>query len=258
MTASPEGSSSIRDLLAAVSAGEVSVEDALANLGGLAFADLATAKPDVYREHRTGEVEAVYGPGKTPEQVEAIIGSLVERAEGAVFVTRATPEQYEAARRAAPEAVYHPRAGLVVARSVEDAPAGTVVVVTAGTSDDPVAEEAARATEALGLKVERVDDVGIAGVHRLLAHRGAIEEADCVIVVAGMEGALPSLVAGLIDRPVVAVPTSVGYGASFGGLAALLAMLSSCAPGIAVVNVDNGYGAAVMARRIVRTGRRSP
>lgn len=243
---------SIRDLLSRLEEGAVSAEEAMDALAGMTFVDLGEAKPDLHREGRTGQAEAVFGPGKTLEQVERIVGRLVEASGQPVFVTRATPEQYGAARRAAPDAVYHQRARLVVARPYQGAPLGRVAAVSAGTSDLPVMEEAAVAAEALGLKVERIADVGVAGVHRLIAHRAALEEADCAIVVAGMEGALPSLVAGLISPPVIAVPSSVGYGAAFGGLAALLGMLTSCAPGVVVVNVDNGFGAALAAHRILR------
>jgi NCAIR mutase (PurE)-related protein len=210
------------------------------------------ARPDIDRELRTGQAEAIYGPGKTPEQVRDLVAALAAASEGPVFVTRATPEQHAAAVEAVPDAEYHVRARLVVAGRRERSPAGTVLVITAGTSDLPVADEAAVVAESLGLKVERLTDVGIAGVHRVLAERDAIEAADAVIVVAGMEGALPSLVAGLTSRPVIAVPTSVGYGAAFEGLAALLGMLNSCSGGVAVVNIDNGFGAAQFAYRMLR------
>jgi NCAIR mutase (PurE)-related protein len=210
------------------------------------------ARPDLHRERRTGQAEAIYGPGKTPEQVRALVAALAAASDGPVFVTRATAEQHAAAVEAVPDAEFHARARLVVVGRREASPAGTVLVVTAGTSDLPVADEAAVVAESLGLKVERLADVGIAGVHRVLAERGAIEAADAVIVVAGMEGALPSLIAGLTSRPVIAVPTSVGYGAAFEGLAALLGMLNACAGGVAVVNIDNGFGAAQFAYRMLR------
>ena len=212
------------------------------------------ARPDLHRELRTGQAEAIYGPGKTPEQVRDLVAALAAASEGPVFVTRATPEQHAAAVEAVPDAEYHVRARLVVAGRRERSPAGTVLVITAGTSDLPVADEAVVVAESLGLKVERLTDVGIAGVHRVLAERDAIEAADALIVVAGMEGALPSLVAGLTSRPVIAVPTSVGYGAAFDGLAALLGMLNACSGGVAVVNIDNGFGAAQFARRILARG----
>lgn len=243
---------SIRDLLARVANGELTPDEGLAALGHMTFVELGDAKPDVHRQGRTGQPEAIYGPGKSPEQVAEIVRTLAEADVRPIVVTRATPQQYEAARQVVPEAVYHRVARLAVVCPVEDEPLGTVAVVAAGTSDLPVAEEAALVAEALGLKVDRITDVGVAGVHRVLAHRDALEVADCLIVVAGMEGALPSLVGGLVPTPVVAVPTSVGYGASFGGLAALLGMLATCAPGVVVVNVDNGFGAAMAAHRIVR------
>jgi pyridinium-3,5-biscarboxylic acid mononucleotide synthase len=171
-----------------------------------------------------------------------------------VFVTRATQEQAAAVAEVLPKAFYEELSRLIVARRAErDPELGSVAVVSAGTSDLPVAEEAAQAAEALGLSVGRTYDVGVAGIHRVIEHRDEIESAGCVIVVAGMEGALPSVVAGLVSRPIVAVPTSVGYGAAFEGIAALLAMLSSCAPGVTVVNIDNGFGAAMAAHRILRT-----
>ena len=209
---------------------------------------------DFHRELRTGQAEAVYGPGKTPEQAAVAAGSLVRQASGAVFVTRATPEQAAAVTEVVPEASYDELSRLVVARRADPDPdLRATAVVSAGTSDLPVAEEAARTAEALGLSVSRTYDVGVAGIHRVIDHRDEIESAGCVIVVAGMEGALPSVVAGLVSRPIVAVPTSVGYGASFDGIAALLAMLSSCAPGVTVVNIDNGFGAALAAHRILRS-----
>ena len=208
---------------------------------------------DPHRELRTGQAEAVYAPGKTPEQVAVATGSLVRHASGAVFATRATPEQFEAVHAVVPEATYDELSRLIVAKRASGGVRGSVVIVTAGTSDLPVAEEAAQTGEALGIDVSRTYDIGVAGVHRVLEHRDEIEAAGCAIVVAGMEGALPSVVAGLVSRPVVAVPTSVGYGASFEGIAALLGMLSSCAPGVVVVNIDNGFGAALAAHRILHT-----
>ncbi|MCA1726473.1 MAG: nickel pincer cofactor biosynthesis protein LarB [Actinobacteria bacterium] len=245
----------LRNLLRGVAEGHASVDDALARLRSLPFDALTDAMPDTHRELRTGFAEAVYGPGKTPEQVAGIVGSLTADGGGAVFVTRASAEQHAAVVRLAPEAEFIERAGLIVVRRSQEAPLGTVLVATAGTTDLPVADEAAAVADALAMKVDRLTDVGVAGLHRLLANRGALDAADAIIVVAGMEGALPSLVAGLTPGPVIAVPTSVGYGAAFDGLAALLGMLTACAPGIAVVNIDNGFGAAVFAHRLLR-GRR--
>jgi NCAIR mutase (PurE)-related protein len=250
----------LAELLHDVARGRLSVEDAVEELRDLPYQQLEDAKIDHHRELRTGVAEAVFAPGKTVTQVLEAATALAERSRGAVLITRASRAQAEAVRARHPDAVFHERSGLVVVRSAEDPRAGTddprvVCVVTAGTSDLPVAEEAARTAEALGLRVREFVDVGVAGVHRVLEHRAALEDADCLIVVAGMEGALASVVAGLTSRPVVAVPTSVGYGASFEGLAALLGMLSSCAPGIAVVNIDNGFGAAQVAYRIATAGR---
>jgi len=238
-----------------VAAGRLSVPEAVEDLRSLPFEEVPGAKIDHHRELRTGQAEAIYGPGKTASQVRDISAALVARASGAVMLTRATPEQAAAALEVVPGATYDERSGLAVLRRARRA-GRTVSVVAAGTSDLPVSEEAAGAADALGLDVTRVEDVGVAGVHRILAHRDDLEAADCVIVVAGMEGALPSVVAGVTSRPVVAVPTSVGYGASFEGLSALLGMLSSCAPGVAVVNIDNGFGAALVADRVVRGGAR--
>ena len=250
----------LAELLHDVASGRLSVEDAVEELRDLPYQQLEDAKIDHHRELRTGVAEAVFAPGKTVTQVLEAATALAERSRGAVLITRASRAQAEAVRARHPDAVFHERSGLVVVRSAEDSPGrtddrGVVCVVTAGTSDLPVAEEAARTAEALGLRVLEFVDVGVAGVHRVLEHRAALEDADCLVVVAGMEGALASVVAGLTSRPVVAVPTSVGYGASFEGLAALLGMLSSCAPGIAVVNIDNGFGAAQVAYRITTADR---
>ena len=245
----------LAQLLDDVAAGRLSVPDAVDGLRSLPFEAVPDAKVDHHRELRTGQAEAIYGPGKTPTQIRDIARALCAEASGAVLLTRADAEQAAAALEAVPDAAYDPRSGLVVLQRAPRADGRSVAVVAAGTSDLPVAEEAAGTADALGLDVTRVEDVGVAGVHRVLAHRADLEAADCVIVVAGMEGALPSVVAGLTSRPVVAVPTSVGYGASFEGLAALLGMMSSCAPGVAVVNIDNGFGAALVADRIVRGGR---
>jgi NCAIR mutase (PurE)-related protein len=257
--AAPVDEHTLAELLQAVADGQISAGEALDRLRDLPYQQFADAKVDHHREMRTGQVEAVFGPGKTPEQVVEIARALAARATGAVFVTRADAGQVAALRTELPEAAVHESSGLVVVRSATrpDHESGSVLVVTAGTSDLPVAEEAEQTAAALGLSVERISDVGVAGMHRVLEHRGNLNRSDCVIVVAGMEGALASVVAGLTSRPVVAVPTSVGYGANFAGLAALLGMLSSCAPGVAVVNIDNGFGAAQVADRIVRAARTS-
>lgn len=212
-----------------------------------------SARVDHARPLRTGEPEVVYAAGKTPAQVAAVMRDLLAAGAVPVLATRAT-----AAHAAAlPDAAFAPESGLLVARAApRDPTAGTVAVVCAGTSDLPVAAEAAGTLEAFGLASELIADVGVAGVHRVLAAADRLAAADACIVVAGMEGTLPTVVAGLVACPVVAVPTSVGYGAAFEGLAALLGMLTSCAPGVAVVNIDNGFGAAMVARRILRGARR--
>lgn len=238
----------LRELLEAVRAGRVGTDAALEELRRLPFEDLGFAKVDHHRALRQGFPEVVFGAGKTPEQAAEIVARI--RASGqSALVTRATAEQYARVRAAAPEAVHHEAARAITASS-GPAPRtgkGTVLVLSAGTSDQPVAEEARVVSEFLGNETRAVRDVGVAGLHRLLAHSKEIAEARVLIVVAGMEGALPSVVGGLVDKPVIAVPTSVGYGASFGGIAALLGMLNSCASGVTVVNIDNGFGAAYAA-----------
>ena len=215
-------------------------------------ADLGFARVDVDRARRTGDPEVVYGEGKTPAQVVDILTTLHGRhPERAVLATRLSPETQALVADRLPDALVD-----AVARAATLGPLpatrGTVAVIAAGTSDAPVAAEAALAARVHGAGVRRIDDVGVAGLHRLLETRNRFADADCLIVVAGMEGALPSVVGGLTGVPLVAVPTSVGYGASFGGLAALLGMLNSCAPGVVVVNIDNGYGAGVFAARVAR------
>ena len=214
--------------------------------------DLGFARVDLDRARRTGDPEVVYGAGKTPEQVVAILRTLHEQhPERAVLATRLAPEALDVLARDLPGATLDPVAGAATLGPLPE-PRGTVAIVAAGTSDAPVAAEAALTVAVHGAGVDRIDDVGVAGLHRLLAVRDRLEAADCLVVVAGMEGALPSVVGGLTGVPLVAVPTSVGYGASLGGVAALLAMLNSCAPGITVVNIDNGYGAGVHAARVAR------
>lgn len=242
----------LRSILRRLAEGELSIDEAQRELRYLPFTDLGFAKVDHHREVRVGFPETVYGPGKTPEQVAEIVAELVTRGRGAVMVTRATQEQFAKVGEQTPDATFHPVARLIVARAGGGTPAGVIAVTSAGTSDLPVAEEAAFAAEALGCKVERIYDVGVAGVHRLFAFREDLDRADAIIVVAGMDGVLPSLVGGLVRVPVIAVPTSVGYGAGEGGIAPLLTMLNSCAPGVAVVNIDNGFGAAVFASVMLR------
>ena len=247
-------------LLNRVAAGETPVEQALDDLRHMPYEQVDGAKLDHHRELRTGQVEAIYGPGKSLEQIGMLATTLAERASGAVFVTRATGEQFVAVRQAVPDAEFDEVSGLIVVKAAPSGgdPAGTVAVITAGTADRAIANEAALTAEALGLRVERIDDVGVAGLHRLLDQREAIGSVDCCIVVAGMEGALPSIVAGMTSRPVVAVPTSVGYGAAFEGMAALLGMLTGCAPGVAIVNIDNGFGAAQVAHRMLSAAKDYP
>jgi NCAIR mutase (PurE)-related protein len=238
----------VEALLRDLREGSITVGEALEALRGLPYIDLGHAKVDTHRALRKGFPEVVYSPGKSPEQLARILSSLIDGG-GPVMATRASPAVFEAVKAVLEddEVRYYPEARIIAAGRPRRAPTGRVVVMTAGTSDVPVAEEAAVTAELMGARVERVYDVGVAGIHRLLDHRRTLEGARAVVVVAGMEGALPSVVAGLTEAPVVAVPTSVGYGASFDGLAALLAMMSSCAPGTAVVNVDNGFGAGYFA-----------
>jgi len=214
--------------------------------------DLGYARLDVDRARRTGDAEVVYGAGKTPQQVVGILGRLHDRhSDRAVLATRLSPDAQDAVRHGLPDAVVDEIAGAAVLGPMPE-PRGLVTVVAAGTSDAAVTAEAMLTARVHGARVHAIGDVGVAGLHRLLDVRDELAEADCLIVIAGMEGALPSVVGGLTGVPVVAVPTSVGYGASFGGLAALLAMLNSCAPGVTVVNIDNGYGAGVFAARVAR------
>jgi pyridinium-3,5-biscarboxylic acid mononucleotide synthase len=243
----------LRDLLDAVRSGAASVDQALEQLRTLPFEDVGFAHIDHHRQLRCGFPEVVFAQGKTPAQTAEIMARLVARGSSAM-ATRATPKHHAAVLRALPAATYHEAARIILGGAMpESAPGHYVAVVSAGTSDIPVAEEAALTAEFFGNRVERVYDVGVAGLHRLLAHHHVIDRAAVVIVVAGMEGALASVVGGLVTAPVVAVPTSIGYGASFGGLAPLLTMLNACASGIAVVNIDNGFGAAYFASAITRT-----
>ena len=243
----------LRELLVQVRAGSVTADEALEQLKSLPFEDLGFAKVDHHRSLRTGFPEVIFGSGKTAEQIIEIARSLNDAAHN-VLITRLDSEPAARVRQAFPRLSYsaHARVATIVQRQPDITGRGLILVLAAGTADLPVAEEAALTAELLGNRVERVTDVGISGIHRLFAHREKLREATVLIVVAGMEGALPSVVAGLVDKPVIAVPTSVGYGASFGGLAALLAMLNSCAAGVTVVNIDNGFGAAVAATLINR------
>jgi pyridinium-3,5-biscarboxylic acid mononucleotide synthase len=245
----------VREILHGVQTGILTVEEALSGLKWAPYEDLGFARVDTHRALRTGVPEVVYCAGKTTEQVVAIIGRLYDR-HPFVMGTRVSPDQFAAVRERYAHAVLHEAARIVEVRAEprpeqpEDAP--FILTISAGTSDWPVAEEAAVTAEVLGSRVERLYDCGVAGLHRLLGSRELLDRAKVLIVVAGMEGALPSVVGGLVEQPVIAVPTSVGYGASFGGIAALLGMLNSCASGLAVVNIDNGYGAGYFAHLITR------
>lgn len=214
------------------------------------FEDLGFARIDHHREVRQGFPEVIFAPGKTPDQVARIAERIVARGRP-LLITRATLEIYDTVQALVPDAVHHPNAR-VISRRHSGVPSGigTVLIASGGTADGPVAEEAAVTCEVMGNTVDRLYDVGVAGIHRLLAEHERLASARVVIVVAGMEGALPSVIGGLVQVPVIAVPTSVGYGASFGGLAALLAMLNTCSTGVGVVNIDNGFGAAALASRI--------
>jgi pyridinium-3,5-biscarboxylic acid mononucleotide synthase len=246
----------LRQLLGAVAEGKLSPEDAVRRLAYLPFEDLGFARVDHHRSVRTLGPEVVYARGKTPEQTAAIVAALTRREGAPILVTKAAKEHAEAVREVAPDAEWHERSGMLVCRRLTPAEeSGLVLVVCAGTSDLPVAEEAWLTAEAFGCRVDRLADVGVAGAHRLFADADRVQAADVLVVVAGMEGALPSLVAGLVRAPVIAVPTSIGYGAAFEGLAALLGMLNSCAVGVAVVNIDNGFGAGALAARILSATR---
>lgn len=245
-----------RDILALlrqVEAGEKSPEDALLDLKLSPFEDLGYAKVDFHRSVRQGNAEVIYGAGKTAEQISGIVAAMHERGCGNILITRIGAEAAEAVGRTC-ELDYHPEGNLAVAWRKTDTPAlGHIVVCSGGTSDMAVCEEAALTAEVMGNAVTRLYDVGVAGLHRLLSRLDVLMSARCVVAVAGMEGALASVVGGLVDCPVVAVPTSVGYGANFGGLSALLSMLNSCASGVSVVNIDNGFGAGYLASMVNQT-----
>ncbi len=242
----------VEELLRAVRDGAIAPSEAAARLKTLPYEDLGFAKVDHHRALRRGFPEAVFGAGKTPEQIVAIVERIVSRGQS-VLVTRTGSDVHELVKSRHASATYHATARcLAVPVRVPEPLPGRAAVVCAGTSDLPVAEEAAVTAEFHGATVDRVHDVGVAGLHRLLDRTASLREAAVVIVVAGMEGALPSVVGGLVDAPVIAVPTSVGYGASFQGLAALLAMLNSCASGVAVMNIDNGFGAGFFASLMLR------
>ena len=242
----------LKELLNCVASGDVSPDDAMNSLRTLPFEDLGFAKVDHHRNIRKGYPESIFCEGKTPEQVVEII-SRMKAHQSNVLATRCNDEIVKAVMNSQPDAVHHKLARCITLTQIHPVQRdGYVAVVCAGTSDIPVAEEAAVTCESFGNTVKRIYDVGVAGIHRLLKQRTDIEEANAVIVCAGMEGALASVIGGLIDKPIIAVPTSIGYGASFGGIAALLSMLNSCASGVAVVNIDNGFGAGIYAGIINR------
>jgi NCAIR mutase (PurE)-related protein len=239
----------VRELLEAVARGALAPEQAMARLRGLPVDDLRFARVDLHRSLRHGVPEAVFCQGKTPAQALAIVARLAQDHDN-ILATRVDAAVIAALEASGFPLRVHAEARLVVVKPRPHDGVGLIAVVSAGTSDMPVAEEAAVTAETMGNRVERLFDCGVAGLHRLVPHLDRLNEANAIIAVAGMEGALPSVIGGLVDRPVIAVPTSIGYGASFGGVAALLAMLNSCAPGISVVNIDNGYGAAAQANQI--------
>ena len=243
----------LKALLEQVRQNQMSVSQAIARLRHLPFEDLGFAKVDHHRELRQGFPEVILGQGKDVKHIVAIVRAM-RRRQSNILVTRLEPEKMTQLKRLRTGLTFHPaaRAATWFGKAIKITGRGTVLVVCAGTSDIPVAEEAALTAGAMGNRVERLFDVGVAGIHRLLENRPRLDSASVLIVVAGMEGALPSVVAGLVDKPVIAVPTSVGYGASFHGLAALLGMLNSCAAGVTVVNIDNGFGAGFAASLINR------
>lgn len=242
----------IKKLLASVRAGKIDLVQAVEKLRSLPYEDLGFAKIDHHRKLRQGFPETIFARGKTPAQVAQVVSRML-RSRSNILITRADPKVYRPVRRLARQAIYHPLSGTIsIQRDKTILGKGTILVVSAGTSDIPVAEEAVVTAEMLGNRVQTLYDVGVAGIHRLMDNREMLLRARVIICVAGMEGALPSVVAGLVPVPVIAVPTSVGYGASFGGIAALLGMLNTCASNVAVVNIDNGFGAACVASAINR------
>lgn len=243
----------LKDLLGEVKSGQTSVDSAFEKIKDIPYHDLEYAKVDYHRELRNGFPEVVYSPGKSLEQVRGIVKDMIERTDGNIMATRADENVYKTIAELSDETEYYEDARIVVVkRQAFKVSEKSITVVSAGTSDIPVAEEAAVCAEVMGNCVDRIYDVGVAGIHRLLDNVERINHAGVIIVIAGMEGALASVVGGLTDKPVIAVPTSIGYGANFGGVSALLGMLTSCASGIGVVNIDNGFGAACLASKINR------
>ena len=243
----------LEQLLKKVKAGETSIDEAMAQLKSLPFEDLGFARIDHHRTLRKGFPEVIWGEGKTTAQILSIMRQLKNKGQN-VLITRIDEKKAQTIQKVFRKSQYYPgsRVLTLIHPPIEMIGKGTILVITAGTTDIPVAEEASVTAQLMGNRVETLYDVGVAGIHRLLSERGRLEAAHVLIVVAGMEGALPSVVGGLVDRPVIAVPTSVGYGTSFGGVTALLAMLNSCASGVAVVNIDNGFGAGYVASLINR------
>jgi NCAIR mutase (PurE)-related protein len=242
--------SPVKALLQSLRNGDISVDEAVLKLKTAPFEDLGFAKVDLHRTLRQGVAEVIYGAGKTAEQIVGIIGTMQKNGQNTILVTRLSSEAAEEVRKTYP-VDYHAEAKIgIIGTLPKPDGIGKIVVATGGTSDIPVAEEAALTAEALGNEVTRLYDVGVAGLHRLLAHLDDIMDASVIVAIAGMEGALASVIGGLADCPVIAVPTSIGYGTSFGGLSALLSMLNSCASGVSVVNIDNGFGAGYMASMI--------
>lgn len=238
-----------RELLDKVARGELSVDDAVLQLRCEPFENLGYAKPDFHRQLRQGCAEVVYGEGKTAEQIMGICRSMKEHGQSRILITRISKETADIIRKET-ELDYYEMGRVAIIGGIPEKRVGNIVIATGGTSDMPVAEEAAITAEYLGNNVTRLYDVGVAGIHRLLSHSREIMQANAIVAIAGMEGALASVIGGMADCPVIAVPTSVGYGASFGGIAALLSMLNSCASGVSVVNIDNGFGAGYQASMI--------
>ena len=244
-----------REILEQLQSGLISVDEAESFFKRAPYEEMGFAKLDTHRKVRSGFAEVIFCQGKTDEHLREIFGRIYE-AEGEVMGTRASREQYEMLRDAYPQTDYDEVSGIIMISKQKEL-VGRIAVCTAGTADIPVAEEAARTAEFFGSYVDRIYDVGVCGIHRLLAQLDRISAANCIVAVAGMEGALASVIGGLADKPVIAVPTSVGYGASFGGVSALLTMINSCANGIAVVNIDNGFGGGYIATQINRMGVRN-
>lgn len=240
----------LNKMLSDVRGGKMSVENAANEIGTMGYEDIVFAKIDHHRATRQGFCEVIYCPGKSAEQIKQIAKKLLARS-GSLLATRGDKKIHNALKKVSSRAKFHKECGAVTIEKVKRKRRGKLLVMTAGTSDISVAQEAAVTADIMGINVKTLYDVGVAGIHRLMDSKKSLDEADCIIVVAGMDGALPSVVGGMVSMPVVAVPTSVGYGASFEGIAPLLSMLNSCANGIAVVNIDNGFGAGVLAHRIV-------